>query len=102
MKATYRGIFFLQSIRAALQVFTDHATVCDYQERQRLLTELVSLCTNSGAVEIAREIRASSAALQFDTEFRPQPSIQRGTITYGESRHISSDQNCGYILLTNN
>ena len=66
-------------------MFADHATVFDYQERQRLLADLVSLCTSSGSVDVAGEVHATSTSLQIYFEYSPKLSIQRGTVTYSES-----------------
>lgn len=74
----------MQSVRAALQVFGDHATVYDYQERQQLLAKLALVCTSSGAVEVAGEVHATLVSLQRYIENNSQLIIHRGKLTYGK------------------
>ena len=79
-----------QELRAALQVFTDHATVCDHQVRASLLAELAAVCGASGhggagaVVGMSGEVRISAARLAVYSEHLPQHILQQGTVQYSE------------------
>lgn len=86
-----------QELRAALQVFTDHATVCDYQMRARLLAELTALCNNhafSVSVSVAGEVSASSARLDV---YSDHLTLQHGAVKRGEPSVYTA---CVYVRTT--
>lgn len=75
---------FTQKLRAALQVFTDHATLGDYHVRASLLAELATLCGNDTlSSNIAGEVMASSSSLDMYSQHHSQLTVQRGNVVFG-------------------
>ena len=77
-------LHFTQKLRAALQVFTDHATLSDYHVRASLLAELATLCSNNTLnSNIAGEVMASSSRLDMYSQRHSQLTLQRGHAVFG-------------------
>ena len=79
-----------QELRAALQMFTDHVTVCDHHVRASLLAELAAVCGAGGhggagaVVGMSGEVRVSAARLAVYSEHLPQHILQQGTVQYSK------------------
>ena len=76
-------IYPMQAFRAALQVFTSHASVWDFSVRTKLLTELSSLLGASSWT--ASELSASVAQLRAYSEQPPKYPVQRGTVEFSKT-----------------
>ena len=69
-------------MKAALQVFSNHATVRDYNMRMQLMEELVSLYT-ADSPHIAGTARACCASLEFRVKHRIAVTMRRGEHSWG-------------------
>lgn len=76
-------VYLMQAFRAALQVFTSHASVGDFSVRTKLLTELSSLLGASSWT--ASELSASVAQLCTYSEHPPKYPVQRGTVEFSKT-----------------
>ena len=72
---------FLQDVDAALEVFTNHASVSDYHLRKQLMTSLVSMCASDHY--IAGVANAWCKRLQECSTTKALVKIERGNLAYG-------------------
>lgn len=71
-----------QALRAALQVFTDHATLSDYQVRAKLLSELCACSANISWA--AHEISSSASRLTLYSDHLQELFASRGSVNFSE------------------